>query len=384
MTQVVQLIENADMPNKFGMSSTTYASGNKEVFAADVTGCIRATASEAQENPVDIYIERLAVKLRVTGLDDYTSQMTDENGNLVDATYNFVDTEGNVTAKKLQVTLTGWQVRNTYAQCKVIKDLGDVTELDTKFPGFLWNAEAYHRSFWAVTPAHTSMLRNPNFNIYDNAQFTLTNYDAAAPTKNIQYVYPNTAYYDVPATNDVAGNWGKPLSNRMTKCTGIVIRGVVHLEGETDGLDMVNWAGQYHTMADFKAIVANTYNGEDGVETKVTADQIGLQQITGKNLYVATVNGNVYDRITNIEWWKDGVTSFYINIQHDKYLKDGVETPLFGLVRNHIYNTAVTNVIGLGVPGNEIENPDKDKETYLAARINVLNWKLVSNSVVLE
>lgn len=402
MQDVVRLFNNATFTT-FAMSSTTYASAGKEVFAADVTGSIiesknfadQADAiAEAKKKPVNIYIERLAAKLRLTGLGDKTIQKADAtaaNG-YSDATYTFVKSDQTTETKTLKVTLTGWQVRNEYTLCKIIKDLGTPADLDSKYPGFNWNAEAYHRSFWAITPSSTDNLQAKAFDIYnaklgDVDQFVLGNYDDTKKTENIKYVYPNTAWPEIAATNDAAGNYGKPLSNRVSNATAIVVRGVVHVDGEEAGLDMVKWNGEYHVMAEFKKLVQNMYNGQNGIDddSKVTnLDDITLKQITGKNLYYAQVKGNDFARVTNVEWWKNGVTSYYINIQHDSFLKDGVETPLFGIVRNHIYDTDITNVIGLGVPGNEIENPEKDRETFLAARINVLNWKVVSNGVVLE
>lgn len=86
------------------------------------------------------------------------------------------------------------------------------------------------------------------------------------------------------------------------------------------------------------------------------------------------------NRYFDIERWVDGQTSFYVNIKH----ANNGNTPLYGVVRNHIYDYTFDNVIGLGLPGNTPENPVDETESYIAARLNVLNWKVVSNTVTLE
>ena len=54
-----------------------------------------------------------------------------------------------------------------------------------------------------------------------------------------------------------------------------------------------------------------------------------------------------------------------------------------GVVRNHIYDYKIDGIVGLGVPGNEPNIPDLN-ETYLAARLYILEWHVVSNNVTLE
>ena len=80
--------------------------------------------------------------------------------------------------------------------------------------------------------------------------------------------------------------------------------------------------------------------------------------------------------------WKDGYTYYYFDINH-------LGNKL-GVVRNHIYDANITTLVGLGTPvynPDEIiypEKPDSDKDTYIAARINILSWRVVNSSVKLE
>ena len=58
-------------------------------------------------------------------------------------------------------------------------------------------------------------------------------------------------------------------------------------------------------------------------------------------------------------------------------------------MRNHSYQVTIQNIQGYGTP---VYDPDKvidpmipsDDNTYLAARINVLSWRVVSSNVDLD
>lgn len=65
------------------------------------------------------------------------------------------------------------------------------------------------------------------------------------------------------------------------------------------------------------------------------------------------------------------------------------ETATKGVVRNHIYATKITKIAGLGTPvydPTEIIYPEKPDENdhYIAAEINILSWRIVSNEYELE
>lgn len=98
--------------------------------------------------------------------------------------------------------------------------------------------------------------------------------------------------------------------------------------------------------------------------------------------------------------WNSGNTYYYFNVRHvadpmiDGKLSTDPEYDLeaaekvpgyYGVVRNHIYNTVVTGITGLGTPvfnPNEIIIPEKpaDEFGYIAARINVLEWRIVNSN----
>lgn len=83
--------------------------------------------------------------------------------------------------------------------------------------------------------------------------------------------------------------------------------------------------------------------------------------------------------------WKNGMTYYYYEIIHNK--TGDITTK--GVVRNHIYKTTVTKIAGLGTPVYDPEQviyPEKPDENdhYIAAQINILSWRIVSNNYELN
>lgn len=93
----------------------------------------------------------------------------------------------------------------------------------------------------------------------------------------------------------------------------------------------------------------------------------------------------------NILYWKGGKTYFYTTIRHQGfYGLAGGEKYLNGVVRNHIYNVSLDGIYGLGTPvinpGKPIdpERPEMERPSYLQARINILPWRIVTNSATIH
>jgi hypothetical protein len=62
----------------------------------------------------------------------------------------------------------------------------------------------------------------------------------------------------------------------------------------------------------------------------------------------------------------------------------------YAVVRNHSYVITVDGIKGLGTPvydaNNNVATPTEPEETssYVAARINVLSWRIVNQNVTLQ
>ena len=84
---------------------------------------------------------------------------------------------------------------------------------------------------------------------------------------------------------------------------------------------------------------------------------------------------------------KDGMSYYYVPIRH--LGTDPKKVGYYGIVRNHMYSINIQNMFGFGTP---VYDPDKvidpiipsNEATYLAARINVLSWRVVKYDADLD
>lgn len=370
----IQQIE-AELPDNFAtfaMTSSTYMGADgKEIFCTDVSEHIEDTPDKAEANPAQIYLERLAAKLRVSGLG--TLAVKDEATDTEGKTFSYiatVDATGTTTTKttKLSAELVGWEPLYVPNKCLAIKDIESVlTE-----PWFnKLNDSQKNRSYWSVTPAIADdAWHNDSFKLTGEDSgnyFKYGSFDKNKGTENVFYTYECTTF--AQPTNGV--------TDRSGKRPAIVVKGIIKTVADDgtvgNAIELVKWNGVLYHADAYKQLVLNAYNQAHSTNPASLADVsfVGM----GNNQCEATVRGSKTN-FNKFFYWKEGVTSYYLNIQHleGKY----------GVVRNHIYDYDVSGVIGLGIPGTDPDNPTPDEETYLAARVNVLSWRVVSNSVVLE
>lgn len=391
MDKLLSLTANAPQDlaatSSFAMTSSSYVDG-EHVYFTDLTGKIKTSAGAAQKDPADIFIERLAAKVRVTGIQQWPVKKR-ENNTLVDASFDIhVIKDGALDIDKgvkLNVELTGWRLRNVAANNYAIKNF--VTSWITTAPYAGWNDATLHRSYWTdPSSASANDIEKVNFNIENTNEFNLKNWSSEKPGDNLAYCYENT--FQAASAGD-----------RDNNATAIVVRGVVKNATTNEVLNLCKWGGDYYTIDALKQVIVNSYNENKNDNDKKTASDVKFKKYTQTGAqsntwyaYIELADGsevhNNY-RFANISIWDAGQTSYVANIQHASIPDTasevtGATKPLYGVVRNHIYEYEFTNVVGLGVPGNDPKNPDPETETYLAARVHVLNWHLVKNSLVLE
>jgi hypothetical protein len=84
--------------------------------------------------------------------------------------------------------------------------------------------------------------------------------------------------------------------------------------------------------------------------------------------------------------YSNGMTYYIVDIKH---LGTAGKTAEYGVVRNHVYQIDINSITGYGSPvysglSNIVtppEYPEEDEASYVAARINVLSWKVVKQGV---
>ena len=98
------------------------------------------------------------------------------------------------------------------------------------------------------------------------------------------------------------------------------------------------------------------------------------------------LNGELKLYITPALLYAEGMTYYHTDIEHLKSLS----ATTYGVVRNHIYDININSISGLGTPVadetitiTKPETPEEDASTYVAAEINILSWRLITNEVEL-
>ena len=345
-------------------------------------------------------MERVLAKVRVT-----FSNADKENQYKVSE-----DGEPAVYAKIL-----GWAVTRTADKSNLLKDINPAW--DDMTLGFTWNDEPFHRSYWATTPATVTLEKKSQDEIINDQK-------PATPEG---------------ATNISVQRYCQENTEADEHTEVVVVAQLVNEEGNPNPI--YKYFGEEHdSEEDILTLIANKYNNvyytrtggtslpEGGTEYEyesfITPDNIHFEATTpetggedyeaiaqldddalnGVTIYIenpdytgsnekyieladaeATINEELAKNPAQIA--KEGYVYYYTPIKHLGTTTGS--TGEYGVVRNHIYDVTITDIKGYGTP---IFDPDKDidtthpsnEEVYIAARINVLSWRVVSSDVTLE
>lgn len=347
----------------FVMTSSVYANGKDKVWTSDISGHVALSEDKAKADPVDIYVERVAAKITSTA-----------SG----ATADKFEVGATANGDKVYAVIKGWGIANENSKANLIKVI-DPTWTEATI-GFNWNDANFYRSYWETTP------------INDGTYKSWADYTNTA-IGDVYYTAPNTSV-DKPiyvAAAQLVDATGKPLE--ISKYKGVQylsendVKKVILNENKnffkvvsttTGGTDYANL-----DPADLVFVVDAQKPYEVKAQVKNGLD---VYQKTGETYVVATDAANAAYGANNAVIYKDGMTYYWTSVKH---LGAAGKTGEFGMVRNHFYKVDVTKITGFGTavynPDNEFVpvTPDEDPMTYLAARINVLSWRVVANGVEL-
>ena len=374
-TEVMKTLENKSLSTVIGtlttaptswtkagdflMTNAVYAKDGTVITAIDLDATAFSDTPEgAKNNPVVISLERLTAKVRV----NYATVFPVQRRPGINEPSQTIENPGkfNLDGKEAQftVSINGWQLANIPSQAEAFKKLTPENYGDWKWA---WNDIKRGRSYWAES--NTGTLTNTTFDIYSADQFK--NKSFVSGTNDVQYCYENTSVPDAKVTD------------RNPNVTAIVVKATINYDGQP--IDMYKWSGAYYTEDRIKEKVAQQYNADDHPVAAEKGNVSFVPNNKGDNTYRAIVTINdvatPIPQFGEVQHWVNGVTSYYMNIEH--------LGGLTGVVRNHIYDYVIDGIIGLGTPGNETENPEVI-ESYLAAHVRILNWRTVSNTVTLE
>ena len=368
-----EISELTSYKNGFVMSNAVYADKAKEtVDAVDLAiANIGKTAEEATDNPVTIHVERVAAKVAFSADNSGKFQV------------------GEVDGKAIYAQIRGFQLYNDYQTSWLIKRITPTWD-DL---GFNWNDADWFRSYWA------------------------TSLDTAFPENTFEWATGYTNLNTFVYCGENTRTWSKNADVR----TKVIVKAQLVDESGYNYQEVVNWYGKdYIGEGNLLKVVANTlkntyFSGNGTTFTGLAPEDIKCvgRAMTEKNAYevyfqlsdagaaktwykYANNNyGEIANNALNTELasvqpalvYKDGMTYYWTDIKH---LGAAGKTAEYGVVRNHVYKVNITGITGFGTPvydpTTDFIVPEKPEEikTYVAAQINILSWRVVSNDYQLN
>ena len=395
----------------FVMTNSVYREGGNTICPTLVSGHLETTDAAAKANPVNIYVERVAAKVSAKVDVDANKLKTGNGTDWATDQYGMeVGTFGKST--KIYAVIEGWGVADENSQAMLEKQI-DATWTNASLGITPWNTADYHRSFWET------MKPAVGTDIYEKANHSFNQYKSKIDNNftNITYTLPNTTqtvvsdvYNDNNLTKFLVAATLKYYDGTTWRNADICrYRGIEYMGGEAKLKEVVaatynkyytkNTAGEYEPLAASDIKFDYTRSVENTVAKKVADCQMVPTLVDAtKEYYTKTVSstGTTYTLVANnndvvkdIEMYPadirvNGKTYYYVPIRH---LGAATTDPAYyGVVRNHYYQINLQSLKGFGSsvydPDREIKPVIPAEETsYLAAKINVLQWRVVSQDV---
>ncbi len=374
--------------NNFVMTSTTYATavdgtGARMDVVNLTTDNFKKTAAEAQAKPVSIYVERVLAKVRVNAGAATAEDITVEGATLY---YTGQTVDKRVNGQKIYVKFVGWLPTATADKSYLIKNINPAWTESTLFTA--WTNPTFYRSYWAINP--TSMA--VQYYTYDEIA-AHKGFDGTTPA----YCQENAALTDGVRTKLIVAAQlvkedGSPIE--IAEWNGVryadenvkdAMLATLQREGQVITIDGTAIAKTDITFVTEKVFTNGAYGHL--VYAKLT-EEAAAKTITGAATSAETAN-TLLSNLGSVMYWNDGMTYYYTDIKH---LGGAGQLGEYGVVRNHIYNVDITNVVGLGTPVYDPSTPTEEiipekptyQDTYLAAEINILSWRVVDQDVELN
>lgn len=390
--------EHAD--NKFIMTNSVYNdASNNEVLAATIAAeNIKTSAQEARENAVDIYVERIVAKIR-TKAENFTNS---------GAKIPWSGTDAVNDSLSLKIKITGIEIANIAQKSYLFKNISGITET------WNWSNPTNKRSYWEITKAPTGSTQTYGNMSYNQIATSPDNFNIKSPLT--EYVQPNTDSLKTAVL----------VTAQLLKQDNSVMDSLVYIRGGYTTINgaknlvasfvatkkywkEVSYAEGTETKTKYVQLSADDFEWNDSVSgvTTLKRHEVLAQvksTITGLKKFVGVSDANPtgYTNATVSEIntllstgdglkykarvYTDGKCYYFVNIDQ-KGVVSSLTISKPGVVRNHIYDLTLNSIKGIGVPvfdPNDViipEETDDEQLYYLAAQINVLAWKIVSQTV---
>lgn len=403
----------------FMMSNSTYEEAGNDLCTTQLTGKTYASQDAAQSHPVNVYVERVNAKVNANVVgSNFETETADVildgvtmkgNQKTKVGDLSLAKEDGTSDKKEIFAYIVGWGLATENGRAELFKQIDTQKFTDDILGIYPWSSADYHRSFWALSVPFGGTGEDKNeplnhpFSEYTNklgeAVYTLPN----TPTEKIDaaHAYENTltkfvvaarlAYKDGDASLKPAeiceykgqeflgtDNLKKTYLNEISRFYKKVSR-----EGEPDKYENLTSSDITFTTPATSNTQAKNYE----VFAALANPDITLYEKKGGEWEVAdkaVVNKMLQEAPAEVR--TGGMAYYYTTIKH---LGEPDHLGEYGIVRNHSYQISLESIKGFGTP---VYDPTKiivptvpsDDKTYLAAKINVLSWRVVPSTVNLD
>jgi len=414
---------------KFTMTNSVYVDGKNVVNATPISASsVKETKEDALKSPVQIYVEREAVKVNMKAKDGLNKTA---EGKIYFETANaeYVLDGVKVAAR---IVVDGWAVNAFNTTSYLVKNVPASWIATSPFAN--WYEEAAKRTFWAQDPNYSGSEdyifgRDPKDEpgTYKNVQYLSWNEATANNVDSYSHMYENTADKASAKVN------GGELANVPT----ILI--AAHVEMAKAGAawenpDLYKFGGLFYTNTSLKNyaaeqilknklhweytttegaktaamlpdqinidFVANIVDNSGSVKIKVTgvtapaadatlknADNTVIESANWAKAVEDILNGETGFNVAKNELvcYKEGKCYYQVPIKHNQ----AVDDVAYGTVRNHIYELTLSKIAKLGNPVFDADEklvliPGEEKNYYVSAELKILKWRVVTQDVVIE
>lgn len=410
---------NGTGANNFVMSNSVYVSAGAEVCATQVSGHVATSAEAANNNPIEIYVERVAAK--VSASIDESKWSKGDASSWGDNKWAYKLSDKLNSKYDVYAVLEGWGVADENGRATVEKTIS-ATWNSNELGISPWTTADYHRCFWSNSVNFGTDMGGNSMNQPVNHSYNAISNALNAPV------------YTLPNTPNAVGDFGDPMENQLTKF--IIAAKLVYKDenGQWKNAEICQFKGiQYLGADEVLKVVAqenkkycrkstaasgDTYTSLTPADYEFSTSAPANSSVTLKDYEVipqikSSVTDDIYEVTTdgngNVTSSKlvqlndvnkaiatsaniaqvrtEGRVYYYTPIRH--LATDKTKLGYYGVVRNHSYKINVTSVNGFGTP---VFDPEKvidptlpsENNSYLSARINVLSWRVVKSNVNLD
>ena len=380
----------------FVMSNSVYKSDDGNVINAAAISKTYESAAEAQAAPVEIYVERIAAKVQVN-----TPAATDEDWDVEKEWFDTGKSSAltSLNDTKVYVKINNWSLYNSRSQSNILKSIDP--EWGDGALGLAWNNSPNFRSYWAIADDYDGTYANENkFNWQTGNQIGTPTYsgeNTASAEDNRTKLVLKGQLVKADGTPFELVKWN---GQEMVDVSNLKIAVASQLQYQVFSYTDFNDARTHASITpdDIECISGAEINAPDGVEnyevyfalsTSGEAKNWAIKAADVLTTYDnAHLNSYLYKNIPPAIVYAAGQTYYFIDIKH---LGTEGKAAEYGIVRNHIYDIVIESIKGYGTPvfnpgGNIVvpETPIEEQGVYVAAKINVLSWRVVKQGVNIE